>query len=69
MSTKLADKLLGTTFGVKLAIVGGSVSANDLLNLSVGKVLQLGVPVRTPAVLKIEGHDSFEAVPVRSRTS
>jgi flagellar motor switch protein FliM len=66
MSTKLADKLLGTTFGVKLAIVGGTVPANDLLNLSVGKVLQLGVPVRTPAVLTIEGHDSFEALPVRA---
>jgi flagellar motor switch protein FliM len=42
------------------------VPAADLLSLSVGKVLQLGVSVRTPAVLKIEGNNSFEAVPVRA---
>ncbi len=66
MTAKLADKLLGTTFGVELALLGGKVPATDLLNLSVGKILQLGVSVRTPAILKIEGHDSFDAVPVRS---
>jgi flagellar motor switch protein FliM len=66
MNPRLADKLLGTTFGLELTLSGGKVAAADLLNLSVGKILQLGVPVRTPAVLKIDGHDSFEAVPVRS---
>jgi flagellar motor switch protein FliM len=66
MTAKLADKLLGTTFGVELALLGCKVSATDLLNLSVGKILQLGVSVRTPAILKIEGHDSFDAVPVRT---
>jgi flagellar motor switch protein FliM len=66
MTARLADKLLGTTFGVELALLGGKVPATDLLNLSVGKILQLGVSVRTPAILKIEGHDSFDAVPVRS---
>jgi flagellar motor switch protein FliM len=66
MSPAFADKLLGTTFAIELNLPGGKVPANELLNLSVGKILPLGVPVRTPAVLKIEGHDSFEAIPVRS---
>ena len=66
MSSKFADKLLGASFGTELVLPGGRVPANDLLNLSVGKILLLGVPVRTPAVLKIDGHDSFQAVPVRS---
>src|SRR6266849_4622352 len=66
MSVRLSDKLLGTTFGSELTLLGGKVPAIDLLNLSVGKILQLGVSVRTPAMLKIEGQDSFQAVPVRS---
>jgi len=66
MNAKLAEQLLGATFGIELALLGGKVPANDLLNLRVGKILSLGVSVRTPAVLKIEGHDSFEGVPVRS---
>jgi flagellar motor switch protein FliM len=66
MSSRFADKLLGATFGIELALPGGKVPANELLNLSVGKILLLGVSVRTPAVLKIDGHDSFQAVPVRS---
>ena len=65
MSAKFADKLLSTTFGLKLTLPGGKVPANDLLSLTVGKILQVGVSVRVPAVLTIEGHDSFEAVPVR----
>ncbi len=66
MNPKLAEQLLGATFGLELALLGGKVPANDLLNLRVGKILSLGVSARTPAVLKIEGHDSFEGVPVRS---
>ena len=66
MSAGFADKLLGATFGLELALPGSKVPANDLLNLSVGKILLLGVPVKTPAVLKIDGHDAFEAMPVRS---
>lgn len=66
MNPKLAEQLIGTTFGLELALLGGKVPANDLLNLRVGKVLSLGVSARTPAVLKIEGHDSFAGIPVRS---
>ena len=66
MSARFAGKLLNTTFGLELALPGGKVPATDLLNLSVGTVLPLGLSVRTPAVLKIEGHASFEAVPIRT---
>jgi flagellar motor switch protein FliM len=65
MSSRFADKLLATTFGLKLSLHGGKVPANDLLNLSTGKIIPLRVPVRVPATLTIEGHNSFEAVPVR----
>jgi flagellar motor switch protein FliM len=66
MSPKLAEKALDWTFGLELALLGGKVRAIDLLNLNVGKILQLGVPVQSPAMLKIGGYDSFEAVPVRT---
>jgi flagellar motor switch protein FliM len=66
MSARFAGKILETTFGLELTLPGGKVPAADLLNLTVGKVLPLGLSVRTPAVLKIEGHASFEAVPVRT---
>jgi flagellar motor switch protein FliM len=66
MSARFAGKMLDTTFGLELTLPGGKVPAADLLNLTVGKVLPLGLSVRTPAVLKIEGHASFEAVPVRT---
>jgi flagellar motor switch protein FliM len=66
MPPKLAEKALDWTFEVELTLSGGKVRASNLLNLSVGKVLELGVSVRTPAVLRIGGLDSFQAVPVRS---
>jgi flagellar motor switch protein FliM len=66
ISPRFADKLLATTFAIELNLPGGTVPANELLNLSVGKILGLGVAVGTPAVLKIDGNDSFEAIPVRS---
>ena len=66
MNTGFADKLLESNFTVDLALLGGKVEANHLLNLNVGRVLTLGISVRTPVVLKIGGRDAFEAVPVRS---
>src|ERR1041385_417625 len=66
MNTGFADKLLESTFSVDLSLLGGKVEANHLLNLSVGKILTLGISVRTPVVLQIGGRNSFEAVPVRS---
>jgi flagellar motor switch protein FliM len=66
MNSRFASKMLVTTFGLELTLPGCKVPAADLLNLTVGQVLQLGLPVRTPAVLTIEGHASFEAVPVRT---
>ena len=66
MNSGFADKLLESSFTVDLTLLGGKVEANHLLNLSVGKILTLGISVRTPVVLKIGGRDTFEAVPVRS---
>jgi len=66
MSPQLAEKSLDWTFGLELALLGGKVRAIDLLNLSAGKILQLGVPVQSPVMLKIGGYNSFEAMPVRA---
>jgi flagellar motor switch protein FliM len=66
MNARFVENSLDWSFALELTLVGGKVSANDLLNLSVGKILPLGVSVRTPAVLKIGGHDAYKAVPVRS---
>ena len=66
MNTGFADKLLESSFTVDLTLLGGKVEANHLLNLSAGKILTLGISVRTPVVMKIGGRDTFEAVPVRS---
>ena|SRR5882724_1276353 len=66
MNTGFGEKLLESHFGLDLTLLGGKVEANHLLNLNVGKILTLGISVRTPVVLKIGGRDAFEAVPVRS---
>lgn len=66
INSGFADKLLESSFTVDLTLLGGKVEANHLLNLTVGKILTLGISVRTPVVLKIGGRDTFEAVPVRS---
>jgi len=66
MNARFVEKSLDWSSPLELSLVGGKVSATDLLNLSVGKILPLGVSVRTPGVLKIGGHDAFKAVPVRS---
>jgi len=66
MNTGFAEKLLESHFNLDLTLLGGKVQANHLLNLTVGKILTLGISVRTPVVLKIGDRDAFEAVPVRS---
>ncbi len=66
MNTRFVEKSLDWSFALEFTLAGGKVSANDLLNLSVGKILPLGVSVRTPGLVKIGGHDAFKAVPVRS---
>jgi flagellar motor switch protein FliM len=66
MNARFVEKSLDWSFALELSLVGGKVSATDLLNLCVGKILPLGVSVRTPGVLRIGGHDAFRAVPVRS---
>jgi flagellar motor switch protein FliM len=66
VNTDFGEKLLESRFNLDLTLLGGKVEANHLLNLNVGKILTLGISVRTPVVLQIGGRDAFEAVPVRS---
>jgi flagellar motor switch protein FliM len=66
MGSRIMERLLDSNFGLELALMGGKVEANHLLNLSTGKILSLGISVRTPVVLRIGGREAFEAVPVRS---
>lgn len=66
MNSRFVERALDWSFALELTLAGGRVQATDLLNLSVGKILSLGVSVRTPGVLKIGGHDAFKAVPVRT---
>ena len=66
MNARFVEKALDWSFALELTLVGAKVPANELLNLGVGKILPLGVSVRTPGVLKIGGHDAFQALPVRS---
>jgi flagellar motor switch protein FliM len=66
LNSNFSNKLLESNFGLDLTLLGGKVEANHLLNLNAGKILTLGISVRTPVVLQIGGRDTFEAVPVRS---
>ena len=65
MSPTLAAKIADFNFGLDLTLPGAKVQASDLLDLTVGKVIKLGVSLRTMAVLGVGGRGAFEAVPVR----
>jgi flagellar motor switch protein FliM len=66
ISRKLAEQIADFNFGVDLTLPGARVQAADLLNLSLGKIVRLGVPLQTMAVVGIGGRGTFDAVPVRS---
>jgi len=63
---RIQERLLECTCGVDLAIPGIKVSLSELLHLEPGKLLDLGIPVSTPALLSLEGHEWFESFPVRA---
>ncbi len=65
MSPTLAAKIAEFNFGLDLTLPGAKVQAPDFLGLAVGKVISLGVSLRTMAVLGVGGRGAFEAVPVR----
>ena len=65
MSPMLAAKIADFNFGLDLTLPGAKVQAPDLLELTVGKVIKLGVSLRTMAVLGVGGRGAFESVPVR----
>jgi flagellar motor switch protein FliM len=66
ITNRFAEALLDTNFPLELAVTGGKVRAKDLLNLKVGRIVKLDVPVRSPAVLKVGDRGTFQAMPVRS---
>jgi len=63
---RIQERLLECACGVDLAIPGIKVSLAEILHLEPGKLLDLGIPVTTPAVLSLEGQEWFESFPVRA---
>ena len=63
--TRLAEKMLGCNFPVGLILPLIKLPVEAILNLSAGKICNLGIPVRVPATLAITGRQAFEANPVR----
>ena len=63
---RIQERLLECACTVELAIPGIKVSLGQILHLQPGELLDLGVPVTTPALLSLEGQDWFESFPVRA---
>jgi flagellar motor switch protein FliM len=63
---RIQERLLECPCAVDLAIPGIKVSLAELLHLEPGKLLDLGVPVTTPALFSLEGQEWFESFPVRA---
>jgi flagellar motor switch protein FliM len=62
---KMQERLLDCPCQVELRVPGVKVSMQDVLYLTPGKVLHLGIPANTSAHLCLEGQEWFTAVPVR----
>jgi flagellar motor switch protein FliM len=63
---KIQERLLDCVCGMELNIRGIKVAVQDVLSLQPGKLLDLGIPISAPAVVSLEGHEWFEASPVRA---
>ena len=63
---RIQERLLDCFCDLELTIPGIKVFLSDILYLEAGKMLDLGVPVTTPALLSLEGQEWFEAFPVRA---
>jgi len=64
--TRVQEKLLDCLCSLELSVPGIKVSLQELLYLQPGKLLDLGIPVNSPAHLTLEGHEWFESTPVRA---
>jgi len=63
----LRDRLLNCLFTSTVGIPNLRIPLRDLVSLGPGSVLDLRVPVRSPASLILGGREFFEVLPVRSR--
>lgn len=63
---KIQERLLDCVCSMELNICSIKVAVQDVLSLRPGKLLDLGIPISAPAVVSLEGHEWFEASPVRS---
>jgi len=64
--TRIQERLMDCLCSLELNVPGIKVSLQELLYLQPGKLLDLGIPVNTPAHLTLEGNDWFESTPVRA---
>jgi flagellar motor switch protein FliM len=63
---KIQERLLDCVCSMELSVRGIKVAVQDVLSLQPGKLLDLGIPISAPAVVSLEGHEWFEASPVRA---
>lgn len=63
---KIQERLLDCVCNMELSVRGIKVAVQDVLSLQPGKLLDLGIPISAPAVVSLEGHEWFEASPVRA---
>lgn len=64
--SSLRARILECRFDSTVGISGLKVGLRDLVGLRPGTVLNLRMPVQSPAALILGGRECFEAVPVRS---
>jgi len=64
--SRIQERLMDCLCCLELNVSGIKVSLQELLYLQPGKLLDLGIPVNTPARLSLEGHEWFECAPVRA---
>jgi len=62
---RLKAKMLDCPFPASLELRGIQLPVHDLLALSPGDVRSLNIPLRQPSALIVDGHQVFEARPVR----
>jgi flagellar motor switch protein FliM len=66
LNTRIQERLMDCLCSVELNVPGIKVSLEEILYLQPGRLLDLGIPVNTPAHLTLEGHGWFESTPVRA---
>jgi flagellar motor switch protein FliM len=65
-NARIQERLMDCLCSLELSVPGIKVSLEALLYLQPGKLLDLGIPVNTPAHLTLEGNEWFESTPVRA---